>query len=129
MDAVKPDSLKNKLLAGKGDAWLSKSLVILKDDLPLETQMKPFSDEPPSPELNAWFHSLEFHSLARTESKQTAQVAATHWLPVQTGVADVPSQSVETEQPQTPDADKQSGVVPAHVVTLSQPVRFALQTC
>ena len=50
LGAVKPDSLKNKLIAGKADALLSKSLIILKDDLPLETQMKPFSEGPPSPE-------------------------------------------------------------------------------
>ena len=58
-----------------------------------------------------------------------AQVAATHWPPLHTGVAGVPLQSVEVEQPQTPDAARQTGVVPAQVVTSSHPVRVALQIC
>jgi len=47
----------------------------------------------------------------------------------QMDVAGVPMQSGDAEQPQIPDVNEQTGVVPAHVVTLSHPVRAALQSC
>ena len=48
---------------------------------------------------------------------------------LQMGVAGVPIQSVDAEQPQVPDVNEHTGVVPVQVVTLSHPVRAALQIC
>ncbi len=55
-----------------------------------------------------------------------AQTGTTHWPLLHTGVAGVPLQSADPEQPQLPDAGRQIGRVPEQDGRLTHPVPSAL---
>jgi DNA polymerase-1 len=65
---VKPDSLRRKLEASREVAFLSRKLVQLVDDLPLEPILPLLPDGPASPALQEWLRNMEFFSLLKEES-------------------------------------------------------------
>jgi len=64
IEKVNPPSLKEKLLAGKSDAFLSKKLVILKSDLKIQNIELNLKEEKKE-ELKNFFKELEFYSLLK----------------------------------------------------------------
>ncbi len=65
LDEVKPDALRKKLEAGREAALLSRQLVQLVDDLPLDPVLPPLPTGGASPALVEWLKSMEFFSLLK----------------------------------------------------------------
>lgn len=64
IDKITPASLKDKLIAGKEDAFLSKNLVILKCDLKIQNLELNLKEEKKE-ELKNFYRELEFYSLLK----------------------------------------------------------------
>jgi DNA polymerase I len=78
LESVSGAALKNKLVAGKGDAYLSQKLVTIVCDIPLgvkldDLKMKPIERD----ELRQLLHELDFKSFARTLLGAEAQESTT----------------------------------------------------
>jgi DNA polymerase-1 len=68
LDEVKPDSLRKKLEVSREVALLSRKLVQLVNDLPLDPVLPPLPEGAASPALQEWLRSMEFFSLLKEES-------------------------------------------------------------
>ncbi len=72
IDKITPASLKEKLIAGKEDAFLSKKLVILKSDLKIQNLELNLKEEKRE-ELKNFYRELEFYSFLK-EMETTIEI-------------------------------------------------------